>query len=208
MVSKLLAWRKENEQECEDQWKYLDSRNMELVSLFSKLQDYYEHHEKHYLESMHLFSQRSMKQWERIVADDFDFGSLHLNLKEANQTFIRLALNVYTCFQAIRRSMKAMGNSAGISIEPDAQTALLDECLTVPGVLMAGVPGGILSKMMNMTNPDSLIVCNVAGGYDAIFCILAGEGAREKLLAVWEKTKSVTPLLSSATSKGVTSEEE
>ena len=152
MVSKLLAWRKENERECEDQWKYLDSRNMELVALFSKLQDFYERNEKHYLESLHLFSQRSMKQWESFVADDF--GSLHLNLNEVNQSFIRLALSVYTCFQAIRRSMKAMGNSAGISIEPDAQTALLDECLTVPGVLMAGVPGGILSKIINMTNPD------------------------------------------------------
>jgi phosphomevalonate kinase len=35
-----------------------------------------------------------------------------------------------------------MGQLAGVPIEPLDQTRLLDECLTVPGVLMAGVPGG------------------------------------------------------------------
>lgn len=35
-----------------------------------------------------------------------------------------------------------MGEFAGVEIEPDSQTLLLNTCLSIPGVLIAGVPGG------------------------------------------------------------------
>lgn len=35
-----------------------------------------------------------------------------------------------------------MGNAAGVPIEPPEQTAILDATIALPGVLVAGVPGG------------------------------------------------------------------
>ena len=35
-----------------------------------------------------------------------------------------------------------MSRLAGVPIEPEEQTRLLDACNAVPGVIMAGVPGG------------------------------------------------------------------
>ncbi len=38
--------------------------------------------------------------------------------------------------------MKRMGTGAGVPIEPDEQTRLLDKCVEVEGVIGGGVPGG------------------------------------------------------------------
>jgi phosphomevalonate kinase len=42
----------------------------------------------------------------------------------------------------VRAAMKGMGELAGVPIEPDSQTKLLDACLACEGVLGCGVPGG------------------------------------------------------------------
>ncbi len=47
--------------------------------------------------------------------------------------------------------LRSMGNAAGVPIEPDSQSALLDSTMAWNGVLAAGVPG--------------------AGGYDAVFAL-------------------------------------
>lgn len=46
----------------------------------------------------------------------------------------------------IRAAMKGMGELAGVPIEPDGQTKLLDACLACEGVLGCGVPGGASRK--------------------------------------------------------------
>jgi phosphomevalonate kinase len=72
--------------------------------------------------------------------------------------------------------MKNMGDRAGVPIEPAEQTQLLDLCMEIPGVIMAGVPG--------------------AGGNDAIFCICLGGQSKSLLLDLWAKRKdTITPLL-------------
>ena len=38
--------------------------------------------------------------------------------------------------------MREMGTASGVPIEPPKQTALLDACLDVAGVVAGGVPGG------------------------------------------------------------------
>jgi phosphomevalonate kinase len=74
-----------------------------------------------------------------------------------------------------------MGSESSVPIEPDTQTALLDATVQVDGVLIAGVPG--------------------AGGYDAIFCVIADDGddvhsTFHRLLDVWKsKQTRVCPLL-------------
>ncbi|PVV03877.1 hypothetical protein BB560_001630 [Smittium megazygosporum] len=59
-----------------------------------------------------------------------------------------LNLSIYK----IRKCLKKIGELAGVPIEPDEQSKLIDSCIEIPGVIMAGVPG--------------------AGGYDAIFCLI------------------------------------
>lgn len=76
-----------------------------------------------------------------------------------------------------------MGKESSVPIEPDTQTALLEASLKVNGVLIAGVPG--------------------AGGYDAIFCVIADDGCDvystfHRLLGVWKRSEvRVCPLLAS-----------
>jgi len=57
------------------------------------------------------------------------------------------------CIVLLFWSCRAIGVAAGVPIEPSEQQALADATCALPGVLAAGVPG--------------------AGGYDALFCILA-----------------------------------
>lgn len=131
MVSKLLHWRKENEKDCELLWKQLDSKNTELLNLFTSLDDFYAANQDLYTESMKVLSTLNMKSWIESKNTDID------------EQFLKLVIAIYDCYQIIRCLMKGMGKRAGISIEPDEQTRLIDDCLDVPGVVMAGVPGGI-----------------------------------------------------------------
>ena len=86
-----------------------------------------------------------------------------------------------------------MGTESSVPIEPESQSSLLDACLQVNGVLIAGVPG--------------------AGGFDAIFCIIANDGDGEgstfrRLLDVWEKREvRVCPLLTGGERSGILVEE-
>lgn len=86
-----------------------------------------------------------------------------------------------------------MGIESSVPIEPDSQMELLFSCLRVNGTLIAGVPG--------------------AGGYDAIFCIIADDGDGEgstfrKLLDLWESSEvPICPLLAREERMGVLSED-
>lgn len=53
--------------------------------------------------------------------------------------------------QDVRTHLRQMSRLAHVPIEPEEQTRLLDACMDIPGIIMAGVPG--------------------AGGYDALFII-------------------------------------
>jgi phosphomevalonate kinase len=45
-------------------------------------------------------------------------------------------------FKEIRVKMREMGAATTAEIEPEQQTALLDACISLPGVIGGGVPGG------------------------------------------------------------------
>jgi len=63
----------------------------------------------------------------------------------------KLMLDLRSTAEESRQHLKTMGDLAGVPIEPDEQTALVDGTLKIPGVIAALVPG--------------------AGGYDAIACL-------------------------------------
>lgn len=90
-------------------------------------------------------------------------------------------------FNQVRHYLQKMTELSGVPVEPKEQTKLLDACSDIPGVLMSGVPG--------------------AGGYDAIFCIVLSNTAKDNVRELWAAWNelSVGPLLSHADSNGVTS---
>nr|GFB22163.1 phosphomevalonate kinase, peroxisomal-like [Tanacetum cinerariifolium] len=69
----------------------------------------------------------------------------------------------------IRCHMREMGKAAGIPIEPESQTQLLDATMNMPGVLLAGVPG--------------------AGGFDAVFAVTLGDSGNN-LINAWSSHNS------------------
>lgn len=73
-----------------------------------------------------------------------------------------------------------MGENAGVEIEPDQQTALINSTMTLNGVLCSGVPG--------------------AGGHDALFAIVLSPKARNAVENLWSSSR-VCPLLLKAAEK-------
>ncbi len=63
-------------------------------------------------------------------------------------------------YREVRRLLKRMGDKAGVSIEPDEQTALCDETMAIDGVVFSGVPG--------------------AGGVDAAFAVVRKNSEEEE----------------------------
>lgn len=48
-----------------------------------------------------------------------------------------------------------------------------------------------------------LFVVASAGGYDAVFCIVIGEAAREAVFAQWTASATICPLLAGIGDKGL-----
>ncbi|KAF7722584.1 phosphomevalonate kinase [Apophysomyces ossiformis] len=105
------------------------------------------------------------------------------NPSDAIQKFVKLVND----FSRVRDLLRKMSVLSDVPIEPEEQTRLLDACMEVEGTIMAGVPG--------------------AGGYDAIFCIVLSNEAKQKVRRVWSKWTELStgPLLAREDSKGVTS---
>jgi phosphomevalonate kinase len=51
--------------------------------------------------------------------------------------------NPLILLQTIRSKMREMGTLSGVPVEPIEQTQLLDLCVSQPGVIGGGVPGGM-----------------------------------------------------------------
>ncbi|GMF22601.1 unnamed protein product [Phytophthora fragariaefolia] len=90
-----------------------------------------------------------------------------------------------------------MGNAAGVPIEPPEQTAILDATLAIPGVLVAGVPGGTprfeliysAKSCVNLWCADAF----AAGGYDAICVVVLHESALHAVEDLWVQWSSSHP---------------
>jgi phosphomevalonate kinase len=102
----------------------------------------------------HALAAELVRLAEEDAADDEDDPYLHLRDR----------------FSRIRALIRRMSDLSGVPIEPPAQTALLDACARVPGVVGGVVPG--------------------AGGYDAIVLLIEDSpetvAGLEELFAGWE----------------------
>lgn len=103
--------------------------------------------------------------------------------------------------------MREMGNLSDVPIEPPEQTALLDACMSVAGVIGGGVPGGKYSVLALVTiQPVNNVISQIAGGYDAIWLLVFDptecpqeELPSTRIQVVWQSWKGldVSPLLAS-----------
>ncbi|CEG81497.1 hypothetical protein RMATCC62417_15694 [Rhizopus microsporus] len=169
LVSKALAWKKSNPEQANALWKELGGYNQKVEQHLRKLSDLYEQDPARYQSTIDICSSLHSNEW-RVLEGDVVYELVGL----------------VDDYHHVRSLLRKMGDASDVPIEPKEQTRLLDTCMQVPGVVMAGVPG--------------------AGGYDAIFCIVLSDAAKQEVRKVWQSWKelNVGPLLSQADSNGIT----
>uniref|UniRef100_A0A6N2JYT4 phosphomevalonate kinase n=1 Tax=Salix viminalis TaxID=40686 RepID=A0A6N2JYT4_SALVM len=77
------------------------------------------------------------------------------SIEPSEEAVVKALLGARSAMVEIRNLMHQMGEAAGVPIEPESQTRLLDATMDMEGVLLAGVPG--------------------AGGFDAVFAVTLGD---------------------------------
>lgn len=102
---------------------------------------------------------------------------------DGGKNHVTTLLKARDLFLQSREQLKAMGEAAGVPIEPAGQTTLADATMALPGVIAAGVPG--------------------AGGYDALFVLYAkgedidadgrSDDTRERIGELWRSWASLHP---------------
>jgi len=131
MVKKVLSWRKEDPIAAKKQWDTIEGLNIGLRLLLDQVRERAQSRPEEY--------QAALKQVQS--------GS-SVNQNECYSLLQRISESI----QNIRGNIRAMGEVAGVPIEPPAQTKLLDSTVSaINGVLGGVVPG--------------------AGGYDAVVFI-------------------------------------
>ncbi|KAI8372445.1 Phosphomevalonate kinase [Blakeslea trispora] len=170
LVGKVLGWKKSKPEEAESLWNNLGEYNSLVEQHFRNLTDQHENNCEQYEKAIKACSQLKASEWHTVAGP-------------VAEEMVKLVKD----FGHVRALLQEMSRLSEVPIEPVEQTKLLDECMNVPGVAMAGVPG--------------------AGGYDAIFCIVLSDQSKSNVRQVWQSWRelSVGPLLSQADSHGVTS---
>ncbi|KAK9453244.1 ribosomal protein S5 domain 2-type protein [Dipodascopsis uninucleata] len=155
LVRLVLSWRK-SDPSAEYVWRALGQSNESLINSIIEL--------SHIADS-------NVDEYNNFVDQIVSMDSANIKkLGSSGGTCIAGKFEkVIDAINSIRHYLKEMTIKSGAQIEPDEQTALLDECAKIPGVLGGVVPG--------------------AGGYDAI-CLIACEDAVPKIIST---TSSLLP---------------
>nr|AKA59152.1 phosphomevalonate kinase [Wolfiporia cocos]API68656.1 phosphomevalonate kinase [Wolfiporia cocos] len=176
LVGQVLRWRTESSEIANALWKTLDQINLALSQTLLKLSELHAHDPKAYSKAVKYLSTLQAVQWL----------FLNPNTPAVEQDVMDAFTEVQRLSEAVRAKMREMGNLSGAAIEPPEQTALLDACVSVAGVIGGGVPG--------------------AGGYDAIWLLAldpencpSAELPTSRIERVWAEWKGldVSPLSAS-----------
>lgn len=149
LVSLVLKWKQENPVEGEKLFESLNKANGSLIAALSLLHELQRANEAAY--------SATLKDYQ--VAMKGGAGMAEVNPLR----------RVSAAIATVRDHLRALTTATGADIEPPSQTALLDRCSRLPGVLGGVVPG--------------------AGGFDAI-CLLVLEDAIPTMLQTTEKDQS------------------
>ncbi|XP_075487298.1 phosphomevalonate kinase, peroxisomal isoform X1 [Primulina tabacum] len=152
MVGAVRKWQKSDPKNSQATWTKLSEENSAL--------------------EMHLntLSQLAQKNYDayRTVINHCSLITSAKWAKEAiepnHMEVVRALLGARDAMLGIRSNMRNMGSAAGIPIEPESQTRLLDTTMNIEGVLLAGVPG--------------------AGGFDAVFAVTLGDSS-QNVIKTW-----------------------
>ncbi|KAH1112903.1 hypothetical protein GLYMA_04G237000v4 [Glycine max] len=152
MVGAVKKWQKSDPQKSLDTWTRLSEANSALEM------------------QLNLLSKLAKEQWNayKSVIDSCSMLRPDKWIEQASEpnkeAVIKALLGAKEAMLGIRYHMRLMGEAAGVPIEPEPQTQLLDATMNLEGVLLAGVPG--------------------AGGFDAVFAVTLGDSS-SNVTKVW-----------------------
>ncbi|KAK4486334.1 hypothetical protein RD792_009005 [Penstemon davidsonii] len=152
MVGAVKRWQKADPQNSVETWKTLSEANSALELNFNILSKLAENNYDAYASAVNNCSKLTSEKWTD--------GAIEPNQIEV----VKALLGARDAMLSIRCNMRKMGEAAGIPIEPESQTRLLDTTMNTEGVLLAGVPG--------------------AGGFDAVFAVTLGDSSNN-VIKVW-----------------------
>ncbi|CAK9153242.1 unnamed protein product [Ilex paraguariensis] len=145
MVGAVKKWQKSDPEKSLNTWRKLSEANSALEMQLNILSKLAEQHWDAYGSVINSCSTLRSEKW----------------MEQANKpnkaVVVEALLGARDAMLGIRCHMRQMGEAAGIPIEPESQTRLLDATMNMEGVLLAGVPG--------------------AGGFDAIFAVTLGDSS-------------------------------
>lgn len=142
----------------------------------------------------------AMRAASKVAANEWSDGEVHSLLKQLRTTFV-----------SIRAALRQMGTEAGSGssfIEPHEQTFLADATMAIPGVLLAGVPGGALLLYSTTRMPDPTFYFHffsfffAAGGKDAIVALALSKEAEGRVKDFW-RSRGVVALPVNADARGI-----
>ncbi|KAG2146490.1 ribosomal protein S5 domain 2-type protein [Suillus bovinus] len=175
LVGKVLKWRA-HEDSCEtakDLWMQIDESNQSLARQLDALSQSYDQDKDVYKETVRQLVSLPAREVSRF-----------LSCTPCSLFISKAFYNLHQTTQQIRNLMRRMGDLAGVEIEPEQQTHLLDQSIEQAGVVGGGVPG--------------------AGGYDAIWLLICSppslpdeQQPLRRVESVWSTfdESNVTPLL-------------
>ncbi|KAF8379016.1 hypothetical protein HHK36_028443 [Tetracentron sinense] len=145
MVGAVKKWQVSDPPKSLDTWRKLAEANSALETQLNVLSKLAEEQWETYKCVISSCSELKSEKWMEQATDP------------CKAAVVKALLGARDAVLEIRLHMRQMGEAAGVPIEPESQTKLLDATMNVEGVLLAGVPG--------------------AGGFDAIFAVTLGESS-------------------------------
>ncbi|CAA0835639.1 GHMP kinase family protein [Striga hermonthica] len=168
-VGAVKKWQKSDPQGSFETWKKLSEANSALEMHLNNLSQFSETNSDAYRITIDKCSKLTSEKWEEGAVGPYQIE------------VIKALLGVRDSMLSIRTTMRKMGEAAGIPIEPESQTSMLDTTMNTKGVLLAGIPG--------------------AGGFDAVFAITLGASS-SNVVKVWSSL-NVLALLVRENPRGV-----
>ncbi|KAL2935422.1 Phosphomevalonate kinase peroxisomal [Bienertia sinuspersici] len=152
MVGAVKKWQKSDPEKSLHTFAKLSEANSVLEKSLNELRKLAEEQSMAYDSIIDKISMHKSEKW------------MEQSISPNEQAVVRALLGARNAMLDIRGHMHRMGEAAGVPIEPDSQTRILDATMDLEGVLLAGIPG--------------------AGGFDAVFAITVGDSS-SKVAKVW-----------------------
>ncbi|XVF13699.1 hypothetical protein REPUB_Repub08aG0230300 [Reevesia pubescens] len=172
MVGAVKKWQKADPEKSQETWRKLAEANSALETQLNMLSKLAKEHWDAYKFVIDSCSRLKPEKWMEGVTEPIE------------EAVVKVLLQAREAMLGIRNHMRQMGEAAGVPIEPESQTQLLNATMNMEGVLLAGVPG--------------------AGGFDAIFAVTLGDTS-SNVTNAWS-SHNVLALLVREDPKGVSLE--